>query len=286
MTLPADTQWFTEVCAEGGSALSYAINAKLHEEKTPFQTIAIYDTTHHGHLMTIDGFVMLTQRDNFLYHEMLAHPVLFTHPAPKDVVIIGGGDCGTLQEVLKHPTVTSVTQIDIDEQVTRLAELYFPELCMGNDDPRAHLLFADGIQWMAVAPDNSIDVVIVDSTDPVGPGEGLFTEDFYRNCHRALRADGVIVQQSESPLYHFDSIIRPMHQAMRAAGFAHTHTLQFPQPCYPTGWWTATMAGKNQPLTTFRRDHAANKPFATKYYNADIHQGALAMPEFMRETLS
>jgi len=274
-----DTQWFTEVCEEGGSAISFRIHARLHEEKTPYQRIEIYDTTDFGKLMVIDGFIMLTTRDNFLYHEMMSHPVLFTHPEPKRVVIIGGGDCGTLREVLKHKGVEHVLQVEIDERVTRLSEQYFPELCEANDDPRAEFFFGDGIQWMKDAEPGSVDIVIVDSTDPIGPAEGLFTRDFYRSCHRALSSNGLIVQQSESPLLHFDSIIQPMHKAMRAAGFTHTHSLPFPQPCYPSGWWSATMAGKHT-VKRFREQDAAQPGFETHYYNRGIHLGALASPEF------
>ncbi|MFQ5489058.1 MAG: polyamine aminopropyltransferase, partial [Gammaproteobacteria bacterium] len=133
MTL--DKGWFTEICEEGGSAFSLKIKGKLHEEQTPYQTIAIYETETFGNLMVIDGFVMLSSRDNFLYHEMLAHPALFTHDNPRRVLIIGGGDCGTLREVLQHQEVEEVWQVEIDERVTRLAERYFPELCAANDDP-------------------------------------------------------------------------------------------------------------------------------------------------------
>ncbi|MGD8615845.1 MAG: polyamine aminopropyltransferase, partial [Gammaproteobacteria bacterium] len=227
----SDENWFTEICREGGSAISFQIREKLHEEQSPFQRIEIYATTHFGNLMVIDGFVMLTGRDNFLYHEMMSHPALYTHPDPRRAVIIGGGDCGTLREVLKHPGVEHALQVDIDERVTRLAEQYFPELVASNDDPRAELSFGDGIQWMKRAPADSVDVIIVDSTDPIGPAEGLFTEAFFRDCHRVLGDRGVMAQQSESPLLHYDRIIRPLHQAMRAAGFADSVTLPFPQPC-------------------------------------------------------
>jgi spermidine synthase len=232
--------------------------------------------------MVIDGCYMLTTRDNFLYHEMMSHPALFTHPNPRRVAIIGGGDCGTLREVLKHPSVEHALQVDIDERVTRLAERYFPELCESNGDPRAELYFGDGIQWMKDAEPGSVDVIIVDSTDPVGPAEGLFTEAFFRDCHRALGEQGVMVQQSESPLLHYENIIQPLHRAMRAAGFADSVTLPFPQPCYPSGWWSATMAGKGGDVRSFRVTDAQQKAFATRYYNAAIHQGALAQPEFFQ----
>ena len=229
--------------------------------------------------MVIDGFIMLTSRDNFLYHEMMAHPALFTHPDPQRVVIIGGGDCGTLREVLRHLGVKQVVQVEIDERVTRLAEQYFPELCESNHDPRASFDFGDGIQRMKDAPAGSVDVIVVDSTDPIGPAKGLFSEAFYQDCYNALGTDGVIVQQSESPLYHYDSIIAPMHRDMRAAGFSDSVSLQFPQPCYPSGWWTATLAGKKD-IRNFRNQDAEQKTFPTRYYNAAIHRGALAQPEF------
>lgn len=283
MTL--DSNWFTEICAEGGSAFSLQIRAKLHEEQTPYQRIAIYDTEKFGHLMTIDGFVMLTQRDNFIYHEMLSHPVLYSHPAPRRVLIIGGGDCGTLREVLKHPEVESVVQVEIDERVTRLSEQYFPELCEANADPRARLHFGDGIQWVKDAEPGSLDVIIVDSTDPIGPAKGLFSGPFYRDCLRALDSNGLLAQQSESPLYHTESIIRPMHDEMRRAGFLDTLTLHFPQPVYPSGWWTATLAAKDLPVTFAREEACENKPFATRYYNDAIHRACAATPEFLRQAL-
>ena len=175
-------------------------------------------------------------------------------------------------------------QIDIDEQVTRLAEKYFPELCESNSDPRAKLLFDDGIKYMAEAAPGSLDVVIVDSTDPVGPAEGLFNAKFYASCFRALREGGILVQQSESPLVLLD-LIQSMHKAMREVGFTATRTLPFPQPCYPTGWWSCTLARKSGGLDAFREHDAAAKPFATRYYNADVHRAALAQPEFMRSAL-
>lgn len=279
------TQWFSEVVAADGSAFSLKIRAKLHEERTPFQLIEIYATEGFGNLMVIDGCTMLSGRDNFLYHEMMSHPALFTHPAPRRICIVGGGDCGTLREVLKHPEVESAVQIDIDEQVTRLAERYFPELTEANRDPRAQLLFEDGIRWIREADADSLDLIIVDSTDPVGPALGLFSGEFYADCRRALGDGGILVQQSESPFYHLQ-ILRDMHDAMRGAGFADSQTLFFPQVIYPSGWWSATLAGSGTKLTEFRVADAENKPFETQYYNASIHRAALAQPEFFRRALA
>lgn len=277
--------WFTEVFQNEGTAFSLKVRQKLHEEQSEFQKLEIYQTDTFGNLMVLDGCVMLTGRDNFLYHEMMTHPALFTHKAPKKVVIIGGGDCGTLKEVLKHPDVEEAWQVEIDERVTKLSEQYFPELCESNGDPRANFFFGDGVQWMRDIEPNSIDLIIIDSTDPVGPAEGLFALDFYRDCMLALRDGGIVVQQSESPLLHADTIIRDIHNDMKKAGLSHVVTLPFPQPVYPTGWWSCTMGSKDNPLRYFREADAAERPFATRYYNEATHHGALAQPQFMRELL-
>jgi len=278
-------KWFTEILSSTGTAFSLEINKKLHEEQTPFQKIEIYDTKQFGNLMVIDGCTMVSTRENFFYHEMMSHPALYTHSSPKRVVIIGGGDCGTLQAVLQHPEIEQAWQIDIDERVTRLAEIYFPELCTSNNDPRANLMFDDGIKWIQNAEPASIDIIIIDSTDPVGPAEGLFSEAFYKDCIKALAEDGILVQQSESPLLHMD-IIKDMHAYMKSAGFKHTQTLTFPQCIYPSGWWSCTMTSKGNPLNTVRTDSINNRSFETRYYNSEIHQASMALPEFMSRELN
>lgn len=282
MTL--DNNWFSEVYNEGGSAFSMKLapGKKLKEVQSPYQKIEIYDTETFGKLMVIDGCIMLTSRDNFIYHEMLSHPVMFTHPDPKRILIIGGGDCGTLREVLKHSQVQTATQVDIDEQVTRLSEQFFPELCESNNDKRADLRFDDGIAWVRNASDGYYDIIIVDSTDPVGPGEVLFTKEFFSNCKRILGKGGLFVQQSESPLYHSSSIIKSMHQNLRSAGFSDTQTLLFPQCVYPSGWWSCTMACKDGKIPTARN----TKLFSTQYYNHEVHQASKVLPEFMKAALA
>ena len=280
MTL--DNNWFTEVADDIGSAFSLKIKGKLEEVQTPFQKIEIYDTTHYGKLMIIDGYTMVSTVDNFLYHEMISHPVLYTHPNPEKVLIIGGGDCGTLQQVLKHPEVKLAQQVDIDEQVTRLSKKYFPELCTDNNDPRAELHFEDGLKWIKDAKDGYYDIIIVDSTDPVGPAEGLFNQAFYSDCLRALSEHGLLCQQSESPLSHV-KLIGEMKQAMLKAGFAATHTFDFPQPLYPSGWWSATMASKFGEINTFRETDARNKPFECKYYSYARHQVVMEGVPFLNK---
>ena len=273
--LPSESRWFSEVAREAGIAISWSIEEHLDHAKTDYQTIDVYKTAHWGNLMVIDGFVMLTTRDNFLYHEMLTHPALFSHADPKRVLIIGGGDCGTLSEALKHQTVEKCTQVEIDEEVTRLAEKHFPELCRRNEDPRAELIFDDGLAFINQLKPGSLDLIIVDSTDPIGPAEGLFGPDFVADCHRALAEGGIMVQQSESPLIH-QHLIRGIRDNMEKAGFTDIRTLGFPQPCYPSGWWSATQASKNgrlKPADPARFDASGIK---TRYYNPEVHRGALA----------
>lgn len=282
MTL--DNNWYSEIHAGQGTAFSMQIKKRLHEEQSQFQHIEIYETETFGNLMIIDDCVMLTHRDNFIYHEMMSHPVLFQHPNPQNVLIIGGGDCGTLKEVLKHKTVKKVQQIDIDERVTRLSEIYFPELCESNNDPRAELMFIDGIKWVKERAPASYDIIIVDSTDPIGPGEGLFTKAFYADCFNALSDNGILIQQSESPLLHI-KLIRDIRQAMLSAGYEACSTLFFPQCVYPSGWWSATMAFKNAAACKVREQDIVNKSFPTEYFNLDVQKAAFAAPEFVRKAL-
>ena len=286
MTL--DSSWFTETMVSTGTAFSLKLAGAqvkpLHSEQTPYQRIDIYDTATFGKLMVIDGCTMVSTRDNFLYHEMMSHPAMFTHPSPKRVVIIGGGDCGTLREVLKHPGVEHALQVEIDERVTRLAEIHFPELCESNNDPRAELFFGDGVAWMKNAKPGSVDVVIIDSTDPVGVAEGLFGKRFYADCIKALGVDGILVQQSESPLLHLD-LITEMHQAMREVGFAQTQLISFPQAIYPSGWWSASFASKSTMPLRPRLSEINEAQLRTQYYNAEMHRAAFAMPPFVKRAL-
>ncbi len=279
-----ENEWFLEPMEDKGTLFGLKLGTRLHQEQSAFQHIEIYQTETFGKLMVIDGCVMLTDRDNFLYHEMLTHPALCLHPQPRRVLIIGGGDCGTLREVLRHPEVESAVQVDIDERVTRLAEIHFPLLCESNADPRARLLFDDGIAYVRNAADASVDLIIVDSTDPVGPAEGLFNQAFYAQCHRALTADGILVQQSESPILHLD-LIRQVHASMRAEGFAETQLVSFPQPVYPSGWWSATLAGKQPLRAEADPQRVAQIAEQTRYFNAQILQAGLALPNFVRQAL-
>ncbi len=273
---------FTEYSAHEGLGLILETKRKLHEETSEYQTIEVYETTRFGNLLTLDGLVMLTGRDNFIYHEMMVHPALFTHPDPKRILIIGGGDCGCLQEALKHP-VERVDMVELDERVTRVSEQYFPELCASNNDLRANIYFLDGIKWVKDASEGSYDVIIVDSTDPIGQAARLFQAPFYTDCRRALSDQGVLVVQSESPLLNRE-LIKSIHSEMDTAGFPEIATIHYPQCTYPSGWWSSTLASAAM-LGEFRSQDIGDR-FATRYYDKDIHAAAFALPVFLQEALA
>jgi spermidine synthase len=217
--------------------------------------------------------------------DRISHPALYTHTNPERVLIIGGGDCGTLREVLKHPEVKQVHMVEIDERVTRVSEKFYPDLTESNNDPRAQLFFEDGIRWVERAREGSYDVIIVDGSDPEGPAAVLFSEEFFRHCHRVLAADGVMVGQSESPLFHLE-LIKHYHKTARGVGFKDVASLHFQQCTYPSGWWTVTVATKDQPVAKFREQDAEKRSFKTRYYTAAIHKAAMAQPAFVTEAFA
>lgn len=272
--------WYRDTWAPQDCYLSFAIREHLHHQRTSFQVLDVFETQSFGTVMTLDGIIQLTDRDNFIYHEMMAHVALFCHRNPRRVLIVGGGDCGVLQQVLQHPQVQQLTLVELDEAVTEAALRFFPELCTKNNDPRATLLFQDAVQWVARAEPGSVDVCIVDSTDPLGQAERLFGPAFYRDCQRMLADGGILVVQSESPLLHGD-VVQSVRQGQREAGFSTVRTMTFPQPTYPSGWFSATLAGKNINLEHLREEaEEAAHTMQLRYYNAAVHQAAFALPSF------
>ena len=273
-----DRHWFSEVAS--GYAMSFKIKERVYHEQSPCQLIEVYETENFGYLMVLDGITMLTSRDNFIYHEMMTHPALVFHQRPERVVIVGGGDCGTLTEVLKHDIVERVIQVELDERVTRVAERYFPELCRGLVDSRVRLLFEDAVKWMGDAPSVSCEVIILDTTDPIGQAKRLFGEAFYRDCYRVLSDGGIMVAQSESPFMDMEILVGII-DAMSRAGFENVLPLQFFQPSYPSGWWSATLARKAMPFSELR-----DGALSTRYYNLGIHRAAGVLPQYLQDRLA
>lgn len=261
--------------------LSFAISKLLHKETSSYQTIEIVETPEFGTMMLLDGVLMLTQSDEFVYHEMLVHPALISHRDPQDVLIIGGGDCGSLTRVLRHPTVRSAVQVEIDEMVYRVARQYFPELTAAADDPRVELLFADGIEYLKTT-DKTFDVILVDSTDPVGPAKALFAKEFLGDCHRVLKDGGILCLQSESPwIKALQPVIASVHADL-ASLFSWVKPYTAAIQTYQAGLWLFQMAGKGKapemPDETKRKRIAA---LNCNYYNAEIHSSLGILPEFV-----
>ena len=183
---------------------SIQIDKQLHSEQTEFQRIDILESKEFGRMMVLDGYVMLTEKDEFIYHEMIVHVPMAVHPNAKRILIIGGGDGGAVRELVRYKNVESVDLVEIDERVVDISRRFLPQTACGFDDPRIHLFFEDGLKFIRHC-ENEYDLIIVDSTDPFGPGEGLFTKEFYGNCYKALKEDGIMVNQHESPFYDEDA---------------------------------------------------------------------------------
>lgn len=269
-----DSEWFVEAAPQAGCSIGLRIRRKLDTLVSPFQKIEIFETEDFGKLMAIDGCIMLTERDHFIYHEMLVHPALCTHPEPRHIVIVGGGDGGTLTETVKHAGVQEVVQVEIDRAVTELSLRHFPEFVPAQKDPRIRLVFEDAIRWIERAAEASIDVLLIDSTDPIGPAEGLFEEAFYATCRSRLRPDGILALQSESP-FLYPHLVQGIQAKLAAAGFVNRRLLPFPQPTYPAGFWSVTLASAETPLDRFRAEAPAALGPKPRYYSAALHQSLI-----------
>ncbi|MEN9228892.1 MAG: polyamine aminopropyltransferase, partial [Gloeomargarita sp. HHBFW_bins_205] len=261
-----------------------------YSRRSPYQQVQVWQTDAFGRLLTLDGLVMCTERDEFIYHEMISHPALCLVNQPRRVLVVGGGDGGTVREVLRHPNLEQVDLVEIDALVVEVAQTYFPTMASGFQDPRLHLHIADGVAFVQGVPDGTYDVVIVDSTDPVDMAEGLFGLDFYRQVARILQPAGVLVFQSESPFDRlFQETIRAAHHSLRQLFPIVTMYLAF-IPSYPTGMWSFTLASKQyHPVRDFdpQRAQAQISAFASqlRYYNPEVHVAAFALPTFVRQQL-
>lgn len=266
--------WFTERQTPD-LAISLRVMRTLCRETTPYQELLVAETSAFGRLLSLGGTVQLTERDEFFYHEMLAHVPLAAHPAPKRVLVIGGGDGGTVREVLRHDGIEHVDLVEIDEAVVRAGRTYFPGVSSGLDDPRVAVHHADGIAFVADAAAGSYDVVLVDSTDPVGPAVGLFRSPFYADVARTLGAGGIVCAQSESPLLHGE-LIASLAAEMRQA-FAHAALYLCPVPTYPSGQWSFLAASQATDPSEPRPDVALQ---GTRYYTPAVHRAAFTLPPY------
>jgi spermidine synthase len=277
---------FTEFW-EAQTGLTFGIKGLLHQETSEFQKIQVLETDAFGRLLLLDGLVMLTDRDEFVYHEMITHPSLCLMEEPERVLVIGGGDGGTVREALRYASVREVDLVEIDGRVIDVCREFFPVVASALDDSRLTIHVADGAEFVRNAPADHYDLVTVDSTDPVGFAEALFGEDFYRECHRLLKPSGILAAQTESP---FDRSFREsISDAHRMLGriFPQVHMYLAHIPTYPTGTWSFTMGSKQwNPVTDFDAQRANRQlaPFLgyLQYYNTDIHAASFALPTFVK----
>ncbi len=277
--------WYTEKHSEN-VGITLKVTETLFSGESEFQKLDIVETLEYGRMMLLDGLVMVTERDEFVYHDMITHPALFTHPDPKKVLVIGGGDGGTIREIMKHPGVEEAILCEIDGLVIDKSIELLPSMACEIDggNPRVKLHVDDGIAYIRDHQDD-FDVIMVDSTDPIGPAVGLFEEDFYRLVFGALKKDGIMVAQSESPFYHGE-IQKNMYRNLRAV-FPIVEMYQAFIPTYPSGFWSFAFASKQyHPVRDFDRERAANRGFYTKYYNEDLHLGAFMLPTFAKENIA
>lgn len=279
--------WFTE--RDDKIALSLKHDGKLYDVQSDYQRVEIYNTQAYGNMLTLDGMVMTTEVDEYVYHEMISHVPLLTHPNPKRVLIIGGGDGGTAREVLKHDGLEEVVMVEIDDKVIEASKLHLPTIAQSLDHPKLNLIVDDGIKYVNEAADGSFDLVIVDSTDPVGPAEGLFSVDFYKEVYRILTSDGIMITQSESPRFN-SKVFKEIYQTYRGIfGQDKVHCYLAYIPTYPTGMWSFSYSSKGSAHPLTQKSKAEIEAFVKtaqlKYYNADLHQAAFALPTFVKEMI-
>lgn len=278
--------WYSEH-HQSDAKFSIKVKAHLHSEKSPYQQIDFFDSDTFGRFFTLDGFMMVTEKDEFIYHEMITHVPLAVSPNISRVLIIGGGDGGTAREILRYTSIKHVDLVEIDERVVRLCQKYLPLTAHKLDtDPRLHMHFEDGLQFVKRAMSDCYDLIIVDSTDPIGPGEGLFTYDFYNECKRILSEDGILINQHESPYYTSDAYEMKRAHAKIKRTFPIAMVYQFHMPTYPSGHWLFGFASKKyHPIKDLKADTWNSLEIKTKYYNTKLHLGAFMLPNYVKEAL-
>ncbi|MEE9390462.1 MAG: polyamine aminopropyltransferase [Candidatus Aminicenantaceae bacterium] len=259
------------------AGIFFKIKNLLYRQNSPYQKIEVFKNEYFGNVLLLDGLVQTTERDEFFYHEMLVHPALVAHPAPQDLLVVGGGDGGTLKEVLRFP-VKYVCLVEIDPQVIEVSKRYFPWLLPCLNDQRTELVIADGRKFIEET-DKRFDIILVDSSDPVGPSASLHQKRFYKKLKNCLNRNGIVVAQVGSPFFHLESIKQTrtsLKELFKIVSFYIS-----PVPTYPGGSWCFVFLSDGiHPLPT-RRD----PPSGLNYFNLDIHRSAFSLPNFLTEKL-
>lgn len=270
--------WYTEK-----QTPDYGITARIREtlctETTEFQDLTVLDTVEWGRMLVLDGCVMTTERDEFIYHEMIAHVALSAHPAPRRVLVVGGGDGGVIREIVKHPPVEKAVLAEIDSRVIERSKEFFPAIACALADARVEVRVMDGIAHVKEHPDE-YDVIVVDSTDPIGPAVGLFAREFYENIYRALKPDGIFVAQTESPFLTAELIRRVYADVAAIFPLARLYLASI--PTYPSGLWSFTVGSKRYDPAVVA-DKTRTAALATRYYTPELHVAAFSLPRFVGE---
>ena len=276
--------WYTEEHSKEAK-FSIKVLRQLYSVQSPFQKIDILESEEFGRFFTLDGYMMVTEKDEFIYHEMIVHVAMATNLNIKKVLVIGAGDGGTVRELTRYPTIEHLDMVEIDKMVVDVCKEFLPQTACKLDDPRVHLYFEDGLRYIR-SKENEYDLIIVDSTDPFGPGEGLFTKEFYGNCFKALTEDGILVNQHENAYYtSFAQSMRRAHCRIVNL-FPICKVYQAHIPTYPSGHWLFGFASKKyDPVADLKADAWNQLGIYTRYYNTDLHRGCFALPTYINELL-
>lgn len=274
--------WYSEL-HDSCSGLTLKVERTLESLKSKYQRIDVLQNRDFGKLLVLYGSLMVCDNDNNAYNEMIAHVPLLCHPDPKRVLIIGGGDCGALTEVMKHPEVEKCLMCELDEKVVETAKKHFPALTAGLEDPRAELTFQDGKKYIETT-DKKYDLILLDLSDPVGPAADLFQKKFHRRVYDRLNDNGIMVAQSESPYFN-QKTVRAMFSNLRDI-FPVVRAYTCFMPIYPSGYWSFAFCSKGiDPIDSLDSARVDKLNLQTQYYNLETHCAAFALPQFVKNLL-
>ena len=276
--------WFSEVQTPNVK-MSIRVDRQLYSGRSEFQRIDVFECPEFGRFLTLDGYMMLTEKDEFIYHEMITHIPMAVHPRVRDVLVIGAGDGGVIRELARYPEIEHIDMVEIDELVVEVCKKYLPKTACRLNDPRLTIYYEDGLKFIRSCKDK-YDLIIVDSTDPFGPGEGLFTKEFYGNCYNALHDDGIMVNQHESPFYDEDAAACQRAHKRIVESLPISRVYQAHIPTYPSGHWLFGFASKKyHPLKDLQEARWNLRGLSCKYYTTTLHKGAFYLPAYVEELL-
>lgn len=275
--------WFTEYYTKN-ARFSIKIDKHIVSLESEFQRIDVFDSYAFGRVLVLDGYLMLTEKDEFIYHEMMTHIPMAVNPEIRNVLVIGAGDGGVVRELTKYDSIERIDMVEIDKMVVEVCREYLPQTACKLDDPRVNIYYEDGLKFVR-RKYNEYDLIIVDSTDPFGPGEDLFTKEFYGNCYKALNASGILVNQHESPYYPNDALsMQRAHKQIKSV-FPVALVYQAHIPTYPSGHWLFGFASKGLDPIADLNPGWNSLGLQTRYYNTELHKGCFALPSYVKELL-